>query len=181
MPTRPCSAPSLAPVSQTGSPPFVEPAAEVRQLPRVYWRVVAFAGIVMSFLVTGLILVVSARIRSAHAAQDRQALGDETESTTRVKLPDLPANPEPNTDTTAQDRSTFLANVACKPEQAIATNLAVADIAPNRSSRRSVPEKYGTAIEFLSRPTEAARQALHEEKLLFVLHVSGNLEDAKFT
>jgi hypothetical protein len=44
-----------------------------------------------------------------------------------------------------------------------------------------VLENYGTAIEFLSRPTEAARQALHEDKLLFVLHVSGNFEDAKFT
>jgi hypothetical protein len=44
-----------------------------------------------------------------------------------------------------------------------------------------VPEKYGTAIEFLGLPTEAARRALHEEKLLFVLHVSGNFEDAKFT
>jgi hypothetical protein len=42
-------------------------------------------------------------------------------------------------------------------------------------------ETYGTAVEFLSRPADAARQALHEDKLLFALHVSGNFEDAKFT
>jgi hypothetical protein len=42
-------------------------------------------------------------------------------------------------------------------------------------------ESYGTAVEFLSRPADAARQAVQEDKLLFVLHVSGNFEDAKFT
>jgi hypothetical protein len=40
---------------------------------------------------------------------------------------------------------------------------------------------YGTAIQFRSRPAEAARQAKQEGKLLLLLHVSGNFEDAKFT
>jgi len=33
----------------------------------------------------------------------------------------------------------------------------------------------------VSDPTEAARQALRDKKLLFVLHVAGNFEDSKFT
>ena len=40
---------------------------------------------------------------------------------------------------------------------------------------------YGTTIEFLDSPKEAAAQAKKEKKLVFVLHVSGNFEDPRFT
>jgi hypothetical protein len=40
---------------------------------------------------------------------------------------------------------------------------------------------YGTQIDFLASPTEAAKQAKKEGKLVFILHVSGNFEDSKFT
>ena len=40
---------------------------------------------------------------------------------------------------------------------------------------------YGTSVHFVATPSEAARQALKEEKLVFVLHVSGLFEDPKFT
>ena len=40
---------------------------------------------------------------------------------------------------------------------------------------------YGTTIEFLDSPKEAAAQAKKENKLVFVLHVSGNFEDPRFT
>lgn len=40
---------------------------------------------------------------------------------------------------------------------------------------------YGTAIEFVSNPIEAAEQALANKKLLLVLTISGNFEEAKFT
>ena len=39
---------------------------------------------------------------------------------------------------------------------------------------------YGTTIEFLETPREAAAQAKKEGKLVFVLHVSGHLEDPRF-
>jgi hypothetical protein len=42
-------------------------------------------------------------------------------------------------------------------------------------------ERYGTAVDFVDDPTGAARQALREKKLLFVLHVAGNFEDSHFT
>lgn len=41
--------------------------------------------------------------------------------------------------------------------------------------------KYGTSVEFVATPSDAARQALKEQKLVFVLHVSGLFEDPKFT
>jgi hypothetical protein len=40
---------------------------------------------------------------------------------------------------------------------------------------------YGTSVHFLSNQAEAARQARADQKLLFVLHVSGNFEEARFT
>src|SRR5262249_33595545 len=57
--------------------------------------------------------------------------------------------------------------------------------APGQSSplAKSAPShgRYGTAVDFVDDPTEAAREALQQKKLLFVLHVAGNFEDDKFT
>ena len=39
----------------------------------------------------------------------------------------------------------------------------------------------GTAIDFYDNPSEAAKQAAKAQKLVFVLHVSGNFEDPRFT
>jgi hypothetical protein len=40
---------------------------------------------------------------------------------------------------------------------------------------------YGTAIHFVSSPAIASGDALKQDKLVFVLHVSGNFEDPQFT
>ena len=40
---------------------------------------------------------------------------------------------------------------------------------------------YGTSVHFEKNPSEAARKALQEEKLVMVLHVSGDFENPEFT
>ena len=40
---------------------------------------------------------------------------------------------------------------------------------------------YGTSLEWVANPSAAAAQAKKEEKLVFVLHVSGHFEDAAVT
>ena len=40
---------------------------------------------------------------------------------------------------------------------------------------------YGTSVLFEETPQEAAKKALKEEKLVFVLHVSGHFEDPAMT
>ncbi len=40
---------------------------------------------------------------------------------------------------------------------------------------------HGTRVEFHDTPSEAAKIAKKEQKLVFVLHVSGNFEDPRFT
>ncbi len=39
----------------------------------------------------------------------------------------------------------------------------------------------GTSIDFFDSPQDAAKQALKDQKLVFVVHVSGNFEDPRFT
>jgi hypothetical protein len=41
--------------------------------------------------------------------------------------------------------------------------------------------EYGTSFQFEESPSAAARRALKEEKLVFVLHVSGHFEESEFT
>jgi hypothetical protein len=40
---------------------------------------------------------------------------------------------------------------------------------------------YGTSVKFFKTPSEAATQAKKDQKLVFVLHVSGNFETPDFT
>jgi len=40
--------------------------------------------------------------------------------------------------------------------------------------------KHGTTIDFVDTPSEAAKLAKKEGKLVFVLHVSGHMEDPRF-
>lgn len=41
--------------------------------------------------------------------------------------------------------------------------------------------EFGTSVRFEKSPSEAAKRALKEEKLVFVLHISGHFEDSEFT
>jgi hypothetical protein len=47
--------------------------------------------------------------------------------------------------------------------------------------RKCGNDSYGTSIEWAESPNDAAKKARAEEKLVFVLHVSGNFEDPRFT
>jgi hypothetical protein len=40
---------------------------------------------------------------------------------------------------------------------------------------------FGTSVNFVDSPSEAAQQAKKDGKLVFVLHVSGDFEDPRFT
>ena len=52
---------------------------------------------------------------------------------------------------------------------------------PDDSCRTCGNDTYGTSIEWAGSPSEAAARALKEQKLVFVLHVSGRFEEADFT
>jgi hypothetical protein len=62
--------------------------------------------------------------------------------------------------------------------------LAVAAVTVAGGSAADKKEKggcFGTTIAFVDTPKEAAALAKKQEKLVFVLHVSGHFEDPRFT
>ncbi len=62
--------------------------------------------------------------------------------------------------------------------------LAACLLAPARAADKSPAStcgEYGTSVHFEKTPSDAARRAVKEEKLVFVLHVSGDFENPEFT
>ena len=59
--------------------------------------------------------------------------------------------------------------------------LAVAALAAAPVARGADTCGYGTTIHFVDTPKEAAALAKKEQKLVFVLHVSGHFEDPGLT
>ena len=57
----------------------------------------------------------------------------------------------------------------------------LAQAGPDKQKSEGTCGSFGTTVEFVDTPSEAARIAKKEEKLVFVLHVSGNFEDPRFT
>jgi hypothetical protein len=49
------------------------------------------------------------------------------------------------------------------------------------SCKKCGNKSYGTSVVWTGSPSEAAAKAKADEKLVFVLHVSGHFEDPKFT
>ena len=53
--------------------------------------------------------------------------------------------------------------------------------APTKETAPATCGEYGTSVHFEKTPSEAAHKALKEEKLVMVLHVSGDFENPEFT
>jgi hypothetical protein len=49
------------------------------------------------------------------------------------------------------------------------------------SCKKCGNKSYGTSVVWSGSPSEAAAKAKADEKLVFILHVSGHFEDPKFT
>ncbi|MEO2091372.1 MAG: hypothetical protein ABGY75_18090 [Gemmataceae bacterium] len=62
-----------------------------------------------------------------------------------------------------------------------AAALAACGVAAEKKPLPKPDTCFGTTIDFVDTPKEAAAKAKKEEKLVFVLHVSGNFEDPRFT
>ncbi len=93
----------------------------------------------------------------------------------RNEVKDVPAPAEPDNREVA---------VACKepvePRSSPAARRPSAPAAP--AEQCAVGNgRYGTSVDFVADPTEAAQRAIKEKKLLFVLNISGNFEDDRFT
>ena len=57
----------------------------------------------------------------------------------------------------------------------------LAQAGPDKQKAEGTCGSFGTSVEFAESPAAAAARAKKEQKLVFVLHVSGNFEDPRFT
>jgi hypothetical protein len=133
----------------------------------------------MSLLAFGLVAVLAA---SAHRRTSAEASapidGDVVQAP--VVLPAEPASEPPASPKHETGTAATSAAIAAPPRDRETRSVAIEDLFEGLSHSPAC-ETYGTAIRFSSRPAEAARKAKQEGKLLFLLHLSGNFEDAKFT
>jgi hypothetical protein len=49
------------------------------------------------------------------------------------------------------------------------------------SEKTTCSGDYGTSVQFEPTPSDAAKKAAKEEKLVLVFHISGHFEDSDFT
>ena len=59
--------------------------------------------------------------------------------------------------------------------------LPVTRLLPGPQAEEGGCGSFGTQVKFVSTPSAAAARARKEEKLVFVLHVSGHFENPRFT
>lgn len=57
----------------------------------------------------------------------------------------------------------------------------LAMLAQDDDCKKCGNKNYGTSVEWAGSPSDAAKLAKEQQKLVFVLHVSGYFEDPKFT
>jgi hypothetical protein len=79
--------------------------------------------------------------------------------------------------TPGEERTAALVGEPNRPEEPVPSSPAQYPTTQSCSARAT----HGTTVNFLSTPTEAARKARENNKLTFLLHISGNFEDTDFT
>jgi hypothetical protein len=165
----------------------------------IYWPAVTLTGNICLWLMIGGIVVAmccgkrptkpseeqfnnrSESVAVAPTVSEPPPIVDTADTMSRN---DITANAEPPSAAEATSASAPVAAVAPpRPELIDPFADDTPAPAPNVKRARGAPacKRYGTAVDFVDNPTDAAQQALREKKLLFVLNVAGNFEDDKFT
>jgi hypothetical protein len=152
------------------------------------WAPLAVAGVFLVLFVIGALMFLSRP--TINAVGPRAVwVNQPAEQVELVALPEIvlpeelapqpaPAQPEaalnlPKVAAPAPEEKGFL-DVGGGPDE---NGCAACEVDAKLSKR----ETFGTAVGFVRNPPEAARSARAEHKLMFLLHVSGNFEDARFT
>ncbi len=168
-------------------PPAIQPGHGKKRAQRVYWWIVLVAGGIAWLLAAGLVGSLYALHRPIFAHKS-VAVGDPVRlAALRAVLsaPQLtPHTSKQGTETEVVKEEQSLPRPAGKSAReqtqvAVKAGLPASELPLENETPNW--EKYGTQVAFLSNPVDAARQAIKERKLLFVLHLSGNFEDQQFT
>jgi hypothetical protein len=173
---RPVMPPALPPAPVRQAKPAAQlPPAPVQRGALVYWPPVVAAGAASILLVAGFLWLVSASSPRLPAEERSESIALAQPGAQENK-PETspPLTPAPLVETKPEK-----AKVEAKPAEPEMPKVLVEKKAPEVC--KPPTSLLGTSVEFVDNPATAARTAAREEKLLFVLHVSGNFEDPAFT
>jgi hypothetical protein len=138
----------------------------------IHWPIVAAAGACAVVLLAGTLAAACFASRAASAPKQRPASVAEVPVPARVlPLPDPVEEPAALPAARSTEEGPVASIEQPKPSE----------LASLPSPGAPTCESFGTRVEFVRNPTDAARLAREENKLMFVLHISGNFEDDKFT
>jgi len=163
-----------------------------RSLP-AYWPVLLGTGIAGFFVVAGVTLAVQTLRRAPAPQPVAVTLSEKLPAMALSKMGPAPkveaiippgnaktaaSVPQAKPAETAEEKSkTKEPAPAQEPDPVIALDEPVTE--PPTEVQKC--DTCGTSIKFMRSPQAAARSAGNEDKLVFLLHVSGNFEDSKFT
>ena len=162
--------------------------------PRLYWPPVLVAAAVSAVLILGTTAagVVYACTRGPDEPPDTEAASSpKQESPAPVAVPPktkvLPPAPAPRPVVVARAKAPAPLLPERSPPKPVAPP--VPEPPPPEPPAQPVVAaappaargSFGTCVEFAASPLAAARLAREQQKLLFVLHVSGDFEDSRFT
>lgn len=157
--------------------------------PLIHWGVVALAGGAAWLLVVGVIAVSGARDKTSPAEVGEPPIEQPVVAVAEVAGPlalaqvGVPASlPSPTQEQPpSYQKAPASPPIPSAPEGPAALLSALALPERIAAPQAEAARKCGTKVAFLDSPAEAAHKALEEQKLLFVIHLSGNFEDAQFT
>jgi hypothetical protein len=160
------------------------PAPEPRRLP-LNWKAVGVAGMVGMLLVSGALAWAATHPSRGKGTvslptPDAVVVADTTPdepAPVRPKIEEPVIEEEPLRDVpvTPAPKPVAVAEVALPRAEPVVAATALAD------GGTPTCDTFGTSVDFDPNPARAAQQAAKTQKLLMVLHVSGNFEDAAFT
>jgi hypothetical protein len=168
---------SLAPNPARKRAPACLCVAPPRQ-PFILWPPVAAAVVGCAALVVALFVVIP----------PRQAPAGEPSEEASAALPADPGQPElvpapqpivPPLPPAPQIAAAVREPQAASPPPRVEPNAFVS--LPQSAARNLGCQHYRTAVDFFDSPAVAIKNAVREEKLVFVLHVAGNFEEPGFT
>lgn len=155
----------------------------------MYWGVIGPAATAALVLVTGFTWVAWASsrrfvsdvatppavaIHGQSAAQDAEPRAPDPESETLAAL-------SPDGQVPSFQKPPPSPPLASDSEASVTQRPALPESEQGPGENPAAYEGHGTAVAFAGNPSEAARRAAQERKLLFVVHLSGNFEDPQFT
>jgi cell division septation protein DedD len=141
----------------------------------IHWPIVAAASAGAVVFLAGTLAAAWFVSRTAGPPKERPVplaeVPHQAETPSGPATVDEPAAALPAPETVAKETAALATPVEPKPSES----------EPLSPTAPPACETFGTRLQFVSNPTDAARLARQDNKLLFILHISGNFEDDKFT